>query len=102
MPLPHSFKKAEYDIHGTWDIVEGEGRLIIFFFEDCETRDRPDVEMFLSPQTMASVTGDNAVDGSFYLGFMKSVSGAQEYETPVGTDLSEYKTVLIHCEKYFA
>ena len=31
---------------------------------------------------------------------LKSNKGSQRYKLPAGTDPSDYKTVIIHCEQY--
>ena len=42
----------------------------------------------------------HSLDGSLVVGALKSNQGASSYEIAVDTDLSEYRSVLIHCEKY--
>ena len=46
------------------------------------------------------MNGKNAVVGSLNLGALIKNKGPQEYEIPAGTDLSQFSTVLVHCEAY--
>ena len=95
-----SFFKKKYRIKGTWSLVQRDGKNLITFSDDFKTKNGPDLKIFLSPKSAADVKGKNAVDGSLNLGVLKSNKGAQEYEIPAGTDLSQFSTVLIHCEAY--
>jgi len=46
------------------------------------------------------VKNKTAVPGSLLIAPLKSNKGAQSYVIPAGTDLSQYKSVIIHCEAY--
>jgi len=95
-----AFFKKKYKIKGTWSIVERDGTQYVAFSDDFKTKNGPDLKIFLSPTSSEAVKGKNAIDGSLNLGALKSNKGAQEYEIPAGTDLSQYATVLVHCEAY--
>jgi hypothetical protein len=58
------------------------------------------LKIFLSPTALSDVTGKTAVNGSINIGELKSTKGAQEYEIPAGVNLSDYASVLVHCEEY--
>ena len=94
------FFSKKYDIKGTWSVTERDGKSYVSFSDDFKTKNGPDLKVFLSPTDEGSVSGKNAVKGSLNLGELKSNKGAQEYEIPEGTDLSEYSTVLVHCQAY--
>ncbi len=98
--INQSFFKKKYNIKGTWSIIERDGKSYIQFSDDFKTKKGPDIKIFLSPKTADAVNGKNAVDGALNLGFLKSNKGAQEYEIPAGTDLTQFTTVLLHCEEY--
>ena len=95
-----SFFKKKYKIKGSWSLVQRDGKTFVKFSDDFKTKNGPDLKIFLSPKSAEAVTGKNAVEGSINLGELKSKKGAQEYEIPAGTDLSQFSTVLIHCEAY--
>jgi len=95
-----AFFKKKYRIKGTWSLVERDGKTFVKFSDDFKTKNGPDLKIFLSPKSADDVKGKNAVDGSLNLGVLKSNIGAQEYEIPADTDLSQFSTVLVHCEAY--
>jgi len=98
--IDQSFFKKKYRIKGTWTLVERDGVNYVKFSDNFKTKNGPDLKIFLSPKSAAEVNGKNAVEGSINLGVLTKNKGAQEYEIPAGTDLSQYSTVLIHCEAY--
>jgi len=95
-----SFFKKKYKIRGTWSLVERDGKQLVVFSNRFKTKNGPDLKIFLSPKSAEEVNGKNAIDGSLLLGVLQNNKGAQEYEIPEGTDLSQYSTVLVHCEAY--
>lgn len=95
-----AFFKKKYRIKGTWSLVERDGKNFITFSDDFKTKNGPDLKIFLSPTSADNVKGKNAIDGSLNIGALKSNKGAQEYEIPAGTDLTQFSTVLVHCEAY--
>lgn len=94
-----SWTKKEKAIKGTWSIVEKDGKKVISL-KGFSTKKAPDLKIFLSPQTVGGVTAKNAVKGSVLVSKLKSHKGDQSYVLPAGVDLSKYKSVIIHCEKY--
>ena len=96
----NAFFKKKYKIKGSWALIERDGKKIVKFSDDFKTKNGPDLKIFLSPLPANQVTGKNALDGSIKLGVLKSNKGGQEYEIPAGTNLSQFSTVLVHCEAY--
>jgi len=94
------FIKKSKKLKGSWSVVEREGKSFIVFSDDFRAAKGPDLKIFLSPKSVADATGKNAVDGSLNIGELKKTKGAQEYEVPSGVDLSQYGSVLVHCEAY--
>lgn len=92
--------KKKKRLKGSWEIVERDGSLYVVFGEDFRAARGPDLKVFLSPTAFADVNGKNAIRGSVNLGLLKSTRGAQEYKIPDTVKLSDYKTVLVHCEAY--
>jgi len=95
-----SFFKKKYKIRGSWKITQRNGTHYIKFSDDFKTKNGPDLKVFLSPKSSAAVNGKNAVEGAINIGVLKSNKGGQEYAIPAGTDLSQFSTVLVHCEAY--
>ncbi len=96
----NAFFKKKYKMKGSWALIERNGKTIVKFSDDFKTKNGPDLKVFLSPKTANQVTGKNALEGSIKLGVLKSNKGGQEYEIPAGTNLSQFSTVLVHCEAY--
>ena len=95
-----SLIKKRKKLKGDFEIVERDGASFIRFDENFRAAGGPDLKVFLSPKDVASVTGKTAVDGSVNLGELTATKGAQEYKIPAGLDLSDFKSVLVHCEAY--
>jgi len=95
-----TFFKKKYKVKGTWSLVERDGMNYVKFSDDFKTKNGPDLKIFLSPKSAADVNGKNATEGALNLGALTKNKGTQEYAIPAGTDLSNFSTVLIHCEAY--
>ena len=92
--------KKRKKLQGGFELVERDGRTFIVFDEDFRAARGPDLKIFLSPMDISTVSGDTAVQGSLNIGELSSTRGAQEYEIPAGTDLTQFSSVLVHCEAY--
>jgi Electron transfer DM13 len=89
-----SFVSRSHDTSGQ-AIVLGDGSGQRFLrFEDFETSNGPDVNVYL----VNSSTGD--VSDFIDLGNLKGNIGAQNYEIPVGVDLAVYDTVIVWCVRF--
>ena len=86
----------------------GEGRAVVLNdgseqrfvrFENFSTDNGPDLRVYLST---SSAQGDpGAFDDDFVdLGVLKGNIGEQNYEIPVGVDLSVYDTVVVWCVRF--
>jgi hypothetical protein len=86
----------------------GEGRAVVLNdgseqrflrFENFATDNGPDLRVYLSA---SSAEGDSgAFDDDFVdLGVLKGNIGDQNYEIPVGVDLSVYDTVVVWCVRF--
>ncbi len=95
-----TFTNQAYKITGTWRIYEKDGKTFITLSDDFRTRRAPDLKIFLSPTEASAVTSKNATEGSVLIAKLDSARGGQTYEIPEGTDLSAYKSVVIHCERF--
>jgi hypothetical protein len=97
---PLSFAKKKYKVSGTVTIVEENGQTILRLSEDFKTKSGPDLKIFLSPQSASTVTGRTAVNGSISLGALASNKGGSDYVLPAGVSLSNFQSILVHCEAY--
>lgn len=95
-----AFVQKSKTLKGSYEIVQRDGKTYVSFSDDFKAKKGPDLKIFLSPQTIESATGKTAIDGALNIGELKKTKGAQEYELPAGLTLSDYKSVLVHCEAY--
>lgn len=95
-----SFVKKRYKIKGDWRVVQEGGKTLIRFSDNFKTKNGPDLKVFLSPQSIGGITGQTALEGAVTLGVLKSNRGTQDYVVPNGVSLSNFSSVLIHCEAY--
>ena len=95
-----SFEKTSFKIKGDWEIVKENGQTIFRLSDDFKTKNGPDLKLFLSPKTVGNVTGATATQGAVKLSVLRSNKGSQDYIIPSDIDLSQYGSILIHCEAY--
>ncbi len=95
-----SFEKSTFKINGDWKIVKENGQTIFRVSEDFKTKNGPDLKLFLSPDAVRDVTGSTATNNAIRLGVLKSSAGSQDYVIPANIDLSQFRSILIHCEAY--
>ncbi|MEL6824948.1 MAG: DM13 domain-containing protein [Pseudomonadota bacterium] len=95
-----TFVKKKKKLKGAWEVVQRGDKTFIVFGEDFRAANGPDLKIFLSPQTVADVTGKTAVNGAINIGELKTTKGTQEYEVPAGVNLDDFNSVLVHCEAY--
>lgn len=71
-------------------------------FEDFQTDNGPDLNVYLTKADADADTGDFAADADSYidLGDLKGNIGPQNYEIPADVDLSEFGTVVIWCVRF--
>ena len=90
-----TWTKKAHVIKGGWKIENRQVDLSNF-----STKGAPDLKIFLSPLSASELNNKNATKGSLLVAKLKSTRGNQSYVLPQGADLSKYKTILIHCQKY--
>ena len=89
-----------YDIEGRWSIQESNGQRFLRFDEGFKTKRAPDLKIAFHPKPIASVTAANALDGATVIAELKQYRGARVFRLPAGLDLSQFASVIIHCEKF--
>ena len=87
-------------LQGTWKIVEEDGVAYIELGDDFRAKQGPNVKIFLSPTASARVTGKNAVSGSVLIKQITDFEGSARIAIPEGVDLSQYQSLVFHCEAY--
>jgi len=99
-PKTGAWVEKKYGIDGGWSIEKRGDEHVISFSDDFKTKGGPDLKVFLSPQSIEEVTGRTATVDSIMIDVLKNTSGSQEYVIPASIDVSQFKSVLIHCEAY--
>jgi hypothetical protein len=94
------FVKKKYNIKGDWQILQQNGQTILRLSDDFKTKKGPDLKIFLSPQSIADVTGQTATQGSVLVSALTSNKGTQDYIIPSHVNLADFQSVLIHCEAF--
>lgn len=95
-----SWTKKSFKVSGEWTIYSENGTTYVKLSSDFRTRNAPDLKIFLSPLSASEANGKNATDGSVLIAPLTSNRGEQIYEIPASVDVSDYQSILIHCEQY--
>jgi len=95
-----SFVKKRYNIKGTWNVTEKDGQKVIEFNDDFKTKGGPDLKIYLSSNAISDLNSGDVEGTSLKLSVLKSNKGAQSYIIPAEVNLSDYKSVVIHCEAF--
>lgn len=69
-------------------------------FENFETDNGPDLNVFLAADTSADADAGTFDDDFVDLGDLKGNVGPQNYEIPVDVDLDRYDTVVVWCVRF--
>ena len=87
---------------GHWSIERTDTGTFLVTGEDFYAKSGPDVRFFLSPLPAEAINASNAVEGSLFVKLLKpgEYSGVHRYKLPDGIDLSTYRSVVLHCERY--
>ena len=95
-----AFVRKQKSISGDWSVVTVDGQTVIRFYDNFRARSGPDLKVFLSPQSVDQVSGKTATNGAVLLGKLKSTKGTQDYVVPEGVTITNFGSVLVHCEAY--
>lgn len=95
-----SWTKKTYAIKGVAELKKEDGNRWLILKDDFKTKNAPDLKLFLSPIVIANISSDNVLDGAVLIAPLKKNKRGQSYLLPEGTDLSQFKSIVLHCEKY--
>jgi hypothetical protein len=87
-------------VKGTWSIEKKADGDYITLSDEFKTKRAPDLKIFFSKSDAESITGDNATSNATLVAKLSSSKGKQSYKIPAGINVSDYKSVIIHCEQY--
>ncbi|MGH1487732.1 MAG: DM13 domain-containing protein [Cellvibrionaceae bacterium] len=87
-------------LQGDWRIVQEGNKTFLELDENFKAKKGPDVKIFLSPTESSNIDGNNAVKGSLFIKLISTFEGKARIELPTGVDLTQYKSLVFHCEEY--
>jgi len=98
--VENNFVKKRYSIKGNWDIKSINGQTVIQFDDNFKTKSGPDLKVYLSKNSLSESTSKSVDKTSVKLSVLKSNRGHQSYIIPENINISEFESVLIHCEAF--
>lgn len=99
--LTNSFSSwGSPSLQGDWQIVKSDDKIFIELADNFKAKEGPDVKIFLSPLAAKDINGDNASQDSLFISLVTKFEGQTRIEIPTGTDLSQYQSLVFHCEAY--
>ena len=96
----NNFTKKRYSIKGSWSISQKNGQQVIEFGDDFRTKSGPDLKVYLSKSTIENLDGNQVDATSDKISVLRSNRGSQSYVIPRDINLSDYRSVIIHCEAF--
>ena len=97
--LDGSFIDRSHPTSGTATVLNDGSEQRFLRFEDFETDNGPDLDVYLTTASPDAGTGDIEAD-FISLGDLKGNVGPQNYEIDPSVDLDEYSTVVIWCTRF--
>ena len=85
---------------GAYRIERASGDLRLVLDEAFRTDDGPDLHVVLSPHAVADAGNANATVGGLIVARLMAEEGAQTYRLPDDVDVTDYRSVLVHCVQY--
>lgn len=87
---------------GSWKIVKSGDVLYVEMGSDFEAKKAPDLKLFLSKADLDDIGNKNAlkIGAPVLVAKLTSYEGKASYKIPEGINLSDYKTIMVHCEEY--
>ncbi|ANM31740.1 hypothetical protein ABI59_22555 [Acidobacteria bacterium Mor1] len=98
--LAGTWTKKSFAVKGGFKFIEEGGKTFLVLDEKFSTRNAPDLKLFLTNRPLADATGRNAAKDAVLIAKLQKNKGAQRYPLPDGVSLSDYTTLLLHCEQY--
>jgi hypothetical protein len=99
--VPRVVRTGEFsgadDLHygrGTVHLIETAPGAYTLRFEEFSVLNGPDLFVLLSP------SAEGYAEGALNLGELKATDGAFNYEVPTGTDISQYRSAIVWCERF--
>ena len=87
---------------GSWKVVKEGDKTYVVMGDDFKTKKAPDLKIFFSKKDLGDIDGDNAANkgSSIFVAKLNSYKGSAKYLVPSNINISDYKTIIVHCEEY--
>jgi hypothetical protein len=85
---------------GTVQLLKQTNGSYIVRLENFQVENGPKLELYLSKAVKPNSSAAVSSAGFINLGDLKSTNGSQNYVVPVGTDVSQFKSVVIWCTTF--
>ena len=96
-----SWTKKNYAAQGDWRVETKNGQTFLILADNFKTKKGPDLKLFLTKKSSSTIGKNEAVEShGTFIANLKSHNGGQSYPLPKGIKLSDFKSLVIHCEKY--
>lgn len=95
-----TWDKQDFKIKGSWSIEQRADGNYLVLSDDFKTRSAPDLKFFLSKKKFSDINGSNATDGATLISEISSSKGGQSYKIPSNINVSDYESLVLHCEQY--
>ena len=97
----NTWVKKYYSVSGNWSIETNAGKSYLVLHSNFKTSKGPDLKLFLTKKSANSIGKSEAVEKhGVLLGELKSYKGEQKYLIPSNLSISDFKSIVVHCEKY--
>jgi hypothetical protein len=87
-------------LSGDWKIVHEEGKTYLDLGKNFQAKKGPDVKIFLSPVGADKITEKNASNDAIFVKLLDKFKGQERIELPENIDITTFKSIIFHCEKY--
>lgn len=94
------WKNQKFKVKGDWSIEQRADGNFLVLSEDFKTKNAPDLKLFVSKKPYTEINGSNATADAALISLLKSNTGGQSYRIPDNINMSDYQSLLIHCEKF--
>ena len=97
----NTWVKKYYSVTGNWSVEVENGNSYLLLHSDFITSKGPDLKLFLIKKEASTLSKKEEIQKhGVFLGKLKSLKGEQKYLIPANISLSDFKSIVVHCEKY--
>ncbi len=97
----NTWLKKNKIVSGNWSVEIENGKSYLVLHSDFKTSKGPDLKLFITKKSASTIKKNDAIDKyGVLLGKLKSIKGKQKYLIPTHISISDFKSIVIHCEEY--